>query len=130
MKKMEKKTEVLEALKTLKTLMKQTKANRVYVEIPHVARSGMSRIIKFKIITKKGELLQLDYLIHVITGYGIARNYYDGLRVQGCGMDMVFKVLYDVNYVALKYGVIRASKNKTEHDLKYRGLVDSTYYYL
>lgn len=117
----------LEALQKLKEIMNKTENKRVYATVLHVSNTGMSRVIKFIAITKRGHVYNLNELIHRITGYAWDRNYY-GLRVYGCGMDMVFNTLYNVNCIAKSYHVIKTSKNKDNHDLRYEGLVNSNYY--
>lgn len=120
-------TETLQALKQLKNIMQKTKNNRIYATVLHVSNSGMSRVIKFMVITKKATLLNITDLISKITGYKWDRNYY-GLRIYGCGMDMAFNTLYNVNAIAYSYKVIKTSKNKNRHDIYYSGLVNSNYF--
>lgn len=121
--------EILQALKQLKKYMQKTKDKRVYAMVTHVSSSGMSRDITFRIVTKTGDLLRIDPLIKKITGYRWATNY-NGIHVCGCGMDMIFNTLYNVNAIAAHYGIIKKSKNKNNHDLYYNGLVDSNYWSL
>ena len=119
--------ETLQALKQLKNIMQKTKNKRVYATVLHVSNTGMSRVIKFIVITRSGNVFNINDLIHRITGYKHDNNYY-GLRVYGCGMDMVFNTLYNVNAIAYSYKVIKTSKNMDKHDIYYRGLVDSNYW--
>lgn len=123
----QKNTNVSDALHQLKNIMDKTKNKRVYATVLHVSNTGMSRVIKFIAITKRGSVLNITDLIHRITGYNWDRSYY-GLRVYGCGMDMVFNTLYNVNVIAAQYHIIKTSKKKTKHDLYYSGLVDSNYW--
>ena len=124
---MKKNIETLEALYQLKKIMKKTKNKRVYATVLHVSNTGMSRVIKFIAITKRGNVYNITDLISKITGYHWDRSYY-GVRVYGCGMDMVFNTLYNVNAIAYSYKVIKTSKNKDKHDIYYDGLVDSNYW--
>ena len=124
---MEKNEKTLQALKQLKKIMQKTKNKRVYATVLHVSSSGMSRVIKFIAITKQGDVYNLNNLIHDITGYRHDNNYY-GLRVYGCGMDMIFNTLYNVNAIAYAYKVVKTSKNINKHDICYCGLVDSNYW--
>lgn len=119
----------LEALNQLKKIMKKCKNKRIYAAVLHVSGSGMSRVITFKAIDKRGNLYNVNELIHQITGYKWSNNYY-GLTVHGCGMDMIFNTLYNVNCIAINYGVIKKSKNKNNHFLRYEGLVNSNYWSL
>ena len=118
---------VLDALHQLKKIMQKTKDRRVYASVLHVSSSGMSRVIKIIAITKNGDVYNLNNIIHNITGYKHDQNYY-GLRVYGCGMDMIFNTLYNVNAYAVSYKVVKPSKNKTKHDLYYNGIVNSNYW--
>lgn len=124
---MKKDPRVLQALKQLKEIMQKTKNKRVYATVLHVSNTGMSRVIKFIVITRNGNVLNINNLIHEITGYKHDSNYY-GLRVYGCGMDMAFNTLYNVNAIAYSYKVIKTSKKTDKHDIYYRGLVDSNYW--
>ena len=118
--------EKTEALRKLKQLCK---GQRVYAKVTHVSKSGMSRDITFRVL-KGNKLYNITGLIQKITGYSWSRNDWDSIHVGGCGMDMIFNTLYVVNGYAIKYGVIRHTKNKTDHDLRYNGLVNTNYYSL
>lgn len=124
---MKKDPRVLQALKQLKEIMQKTKNKRVYATVLHVSNTGMSRVIKFMVITRKGNVLNINDLIHEITGYRYDNSYY-GLRVYGCGMDVVFNTLYNVNAIAYSYKVIKTSRKTDKHDIYYKGLVDSNYW--
>jgi hypothetical protein len=88
------KAERSEALETLRQLLKS--GDTVFCVCEHVARSGMSRRIKFYsadpentgrmnwlsgLIAKALDMRRVDYAIHV----------------SGCGMDMGFSVVYDLS---------------------------------
>lgn len=118
----------LQALKQLKKIMLKCKDKRCYASVLHVSSSGMSRVIHFVAITKRGDVYNLDGMIHNITDYNFDNNYY-GLRVGGCGMDMIFHVLYTVNTYARIYNVIKKSNNKDAHYLQYNGLINTSYNY-
>lgn len=124
---MKKNNNVLEALNQLKKVMQKCDNKRVYATVLHVSATGMSRVIKFIAITKRGRVYNLNEMIHRITGYAWDHNYY-GLRVYGCGMDMIFNTLYNVNCIAINYRVIKTSKKRDNHYLRYEGLVNSNYY--
>lgn len=118
---------VLESLNQLKKIMNHCDNKKVYATVLHISSTGMSRVIKFIAITKRGKVYNLNNIIHNITGYAWDRSYY-GLRVYGCGMDMIFNTLYNVNCIAINYNVVKKSKNKNDHYLRYDGLVNSNYY--
>ena len=123
-----KKLKIIQELRDLKRLLKSCKNNKVIATVKHVSKSGMSRIISFSIQDKKtGFLYSLNYSFSKILGYTLTN---DGLRVGGCGMNMIFHCLYCVNSSAFYNKVIRVTKNKTRHDLLYSGLVDTSYNYL
>ena len=62
----------------------------VYGLIRDVSRSGMARSIDFFVIVDN-QLVCITYKLHVVLGYRMAKH--SGLYVQGCGMDMIFEVV-------------------------------------
>lgn len=82
----------LKTIKDLKKQIKKTSGRCVLASIEHVSSSGMSRIINYGFINKKGGFYYLSYLIGKISGYSRPQNY-SGVKVGGCGMDMIFAVL-------------------------------------
>jgi hypothetical protein len=62
----------------------------VYGLIRDVSRSGMARSIDFFVIADN-QLISITYKLHVVLGYRMAKH--SGLYVQGCGMDMIFEVV-------------------------------------
>ena len=122
--------EQVKAILELKNIMKKVKDKRVYARVTYVSSSGMSRGVTFRVITKKGELLRIDTYIHKILGYSWAREWSNGLVIGGCGLDVVFNTLYCINEVALYKGIIKKSKTRTDHDLRYNGIVNSNYWTL
>lgn len=121
-------TEKLEALNQLKNVMLKCKDKKCFAIVKSVSSSGMSRVIHFVAITKNGDIYNLDNMIHNITGDNFDRNY-NGLRVYGCGMDMIFNTLYNLNSYALTYNVIKTSKKKDRHSLQYNGIINTYYNY-
>ena len=69
-----------------------TPETKVYARVESVARSGMSRTISFYMI-EGGELCNITGAIGEVTGHSRDRLT-GGLRVRGCGMDMVWHTLY------------------------------------
>lgn len=118
----------LEALHQLKNVMRKCKDKRCFAQVTHVSSSGMSRVIHFVAITKRGDIYNLDGMIHRITGYNFDNNY-NGLRVYGCGMDMIFNTLYNLNSYACMYNVIKTSKKHNAHELQYNGIINTYYNY-
>ena len=128
MKKEKNTTQKIATLKQLKDIMKKCKDKKCFATVTHVSNSGMSRNIHFVAITKKGDIYNLDALIHRITGYPFSSNS-DGLRISGCGMDMIFNTLYNLNSYALMYNVIKTSRKKDRHSLQYNGIINTYYNY-
>lgn len=122
-----KQLEQIQALKELKKIFNK-KDMRVYARVLKVSPSGMSRVIHFATI-KNNQLYNLDGLINKITGSPFVEVVGGwGLRVGGCGLDVIFNTLYNVNCWAIRYKIIKVSKNKDNHDLRYNGLVNSNYW--
>lgn len=122
-----KQLEQIQALKELKKIFNK-KGMRVYARVLKVSNTGMSRVIHFATI-KNNQLYNIDGYISKICSLSFVEvGSCWGLRVYGCGVDMIFNTLYNVNSWAIRYGIIKISKNKTQHDLRYNGLVDSNYW--
>lgn len=64
---------------------------KIYTKIERVSRSGMSRTMSFYMI-EDGELINITHVIAQCLKYKLNENEWT-IRVQGCGMDMVFFVL-------------------------------------
>lgn len=63
---------------------------RIYMVVSHVSRSGMRR--EFQVYTiHKGEMVWLTHSISVVLGWSQGKT--DGVKVDGCGMDMGFHML-------------------------------------
>ena len=117
----------LERIEILKELKKDLKNKKIIATVKSVSRSGMSRIITFNYYNKKHYLYNIDYKISKLLNYRLTDH---GVSVGGCGMDMIFHVLYSINSLAINYGVIKKSAKKSKHDLYYNGLVNTNYKYL
>jgi hypothetical protein len=67
---------------------------RVYANVTRVSVSGMSRTIEFYLITPDNNgghyLARITHLVAGAQNYPLTRN---GLRISGCGMDMIFAAL-------------------------------------
>lgn len=122
-----KQIERMELLKELKEILKDNVSDRLICSVKKVSSSGMSRVVSFNYMCKNGYIYNLNYKISKILGYTLTD---DGVRIQGCGMDVIFNSLYNINCYALDYGIIRPSKNKTEKELRYNGLVNTKYLYI
>lgn len=67
----------------------------VYTTLRHVSTSGMTRWITPWIIVD-GKPFDLSWLI-VQAGWGKETRTHDGLKVEGCGMDMGFHLVYTLS---------------------------------
>lgn len=90
-----------QAYKILKAIKGRSKKPlKVYAIVNSVSRSGMSRRIEFYTVIN-GNISRIGYRIAAVLDYG-----YDvdkgGLNVSGCGMDMIFSVLSNLNYKMAK----------------------------
>jgi hypothetical protein len=86
------KKEIAEAYATIE----QYRGCNIAATVNRVSRSGMSRRIEFYAI-KDNDMHRIGYLIARIVDYS-----YDfdkgGIRADGCGMDMRFSILNNLNY--------------------------------
>ena len=72
------------------------KGDTIYGIVKSVSASGMSRTIKFYTI-KDNRPMFLSWSIGQLLGYKLRE---DGtIRISGVGMDMIFKVIYDLGAV-------------------------------
>jgi hypothetical protein len=72
------------------TLIKEN--DEILYQVTHVAKSGMSRHIKFYVI-RDNQLLNLTYNICNALDYKYKDNT-NSLYIRGCGMDMGFAVVF------------------------------------
>lgn len=79
----------LKLCKEVKNALVHGKKNKILVYVVDVAKSGMSRRLRFTFIDKHGNVCYLDYLLSKFCGTLTD----EGLRVRGCGMDMIFHTL-------------------------------------
>lgn len=119
MKKFNKKDiERLENLKKLKDLLKYTNKTLIFTDLKP-SKSGMSRTFKVYIL-KKNELYNITYLVASITDNTFTS---DGkMKINGCGMDMLFETCYQVNCQA-RY----LQGKKYNSDFAYNGIVKTRY---
>ena len=99
--------------------IKALKEERILCSVHSVSKSGMSRVIAFREITKCGKkyiILQFDWFLEQL-GYTRKNN---GISVGGCGTDMMFYTLYSV------CGTLKANGYKVPKD--YMSLADHYHY--
>lgn len=75
------------------------KNKQIVCSIQSVSRSGMTRKMDFYFISDN-QLIYCNKIIAEIAGY--KRDKKGSLIVSGCGMDMIFSVLYNFNISMLK----------------------------
>ena len=99
------KEEKEEKIKFLKKILKKAD-NKVYGVVKHVSSSGMSRDIDFFIFTyedKKIKKYWISYILAGLLNYPFNDNR-ESLKVSGCGMDMIFSVVYNLGSVLFPNG--------------------------
>tara|TARA_R100001443_G_scaffold23229_1_gene35451 strand:+ start:137 stop:493 length:357 start_codon:yes stop_codon:yes gene_type:complete len=69
----------------------------IYTQLEHVSRSGMTRFIKVRQI-EKDYPYDLTYLASVALGWKYSGRYH-AIKVEGCGMDMGFHLIYSLGQV-------------------------------
>ena len=108
----EKDAKSVEAIKILRKMLKP--GDTVYCVLRKVARSGMSRHIDFYIISKNEPRWITGYVGQAVGTPQSDRDWRTsaGLRVDGCGMDMGFHVVYSLGRVLFPDGFIPAKAGK------------------
>jgi len=76
------------------TLRKTIKpGSTVYTLVRRVSSSGMSRNISVFVV-EHGAIRNIDVLVSDATAHALAKD--EGIRMQGCGMDMGFALVYSL----------------------------------
>jgi hypothetical protein len=86
------KQEQQDAINRLKEILKP--GDTIYTVVTHVSKSGMSRHIKAYAL-KDNQLIWLNWYIEKILGWKRADD--DATKVDGCGMDMGFELVYTLS---------------------------------
>ena len=96
---MQTKQEKADELARAYSILEKYRGRKVYAVVNSVSRSGMQRRIEFYCVspTEPQEINRIGYYIAQAIGY---RYNVDkgGMKVNGCGMDMIFHVLSSFNY--------------------------------
>ena len=72
----------------------------VYTILRSVSASGMTRHISLKVVDSDGDILDITYLAARALGDKLQeRNGFNTLKVNGCGMDMGFHLVYSLSSV-------------------------------
>lgn len=91
----------------------------VYAKVTQVSRSGMSRHVELFMV--KGEdLVDISYWAARALQWGYADRFPRGIRVSGCGMDMLFHTVNALSY-AMGYGALNQSHDD-KTGLRYRAI--------
>ena len=91
-KKSERLAEIEQARARLLELLKP--GDTVSTIIRHVTRSGMYRVVA-PVIVRDGEMLTIGHAVSLLTGMRWDDKY-NGVGVDGCGMDVGFEVVYNL----------------------------------
>lgn len=94
------KTEIAESMATLREWLKP--GDTVYTVVRHVSRSGMMRVID-ALILDNGTPRHLNYHIARVLDWSESKDR-DGIKVDGCGMDMGFHLVYSLSSVLFRDG--------------------------
>lgn len=92
------KQEQQEAIDRLRETLKE--GSTVYTVVRHVSRSGMMREIAL-FVCRNNEPLRLDYWASRVLGWKQTER---GVKVEGCGMDMGFYLVYELASVLFPGG--------------------------
>ena len=89
-----------EAIEQLREWIKPN--DTLWTQLQHVSKSGMTRHIKVRNLKPdhSGECHPYDYTYLVAKALGSkVSDRYDGIKREGCGMDMGFDLIYNLSYV-------------------------------
>ena len=112
--------EKLEAIATLKE-WGVIDGVTINAKVNHVSQSGMSRNVGLYII-KNGDLLNISYWAAKALEWGYKDGYNGGVKVSGCGMDMLFATIDALSY-AMGYGSICQDRDQVKPVEKYGGVI-------
>jgi hypothetical protein len=83
------------AIDKLRDLLKP--GDIIYTTLKHVSRSGMMRVIDVRVM-RNNEPLRISWSVAQAIGYAY-NDKHDGVRMDGCGMDMGFALVYRLGSV-------------------------------
>jgi len=84
-----------EAAQELGNILSTIPTDTIYTVIRHVSASGMQREISVKMIDA-GRIIHLDYLVSTALGRKLGKH--GGIVIKGCGMDMGFHLVENINH--------------------------------
>lgn len=88
--------ETLSAIESLQEIFPS--GSNAYVVQRHVSQSGMMRRLSV-LSVQDGEIRDVTYLVARALGRKLERGHDFSIRVNGCGMDMHFALVYDLSSV-------------------------------
>ena len=97
----------------------------VYAKVNRVSASGMSRnvslyFVKDNLTTTPATLHDISYHAAKALEWPYKDGYNGGIRVSGCGMDMLFHTVYSLSY-AMGYGALDQSNSGTDRNINKEG---------
>lgn len=116
------KAEYDETFEDLKGLLKR--GETIYCVLRSVSRSGMSRRIDIYVM-RRGYPVYLSYRVARLLGWTCKGNG-DGIRVDGCGMDMGFHLVYCLGRTLFPNG-IRLRKGEWHNNIPVGAKYDGGY---
>jgi hypothetical protein len=84
----------------------------VYTLLRNVSRSGMSRVISLFIV-RDNRIRCIDYRVSIILG---DKQTKEGIKVNGCGMDMGFHLVYTLGRYLFPDGFVNPDTNEQAKD--------------
>lgn len=94
--------EIAHARETLLEQYKLTPGSTVWTTTSHVSRSGMSRVMDVHVI-RNNEPLRITWSVADAVDWRYDQRY-EGVKVDGCGMDMGFHLVYTLSQVLYPEG--------------------------
>jgi hypothetical protein len=70
----------------------------VHISIKHVSRSGMQRAIAVYATDEDGDISNVSWEVARAIGWNLHTRH-DGVKVDGCGMDMGFHLVYTLSHL-------------------------------
>ena len=84
-----------EAVQTLTDRLLPAGQFRIYTQLAHVAKSGMTRSIKLYVVPEAGTIVNITRYVANLLDKNLDR--YDGITVRGCGFDAGFDLVCRVS---------------------------------
>lgn len=94
------KTDKAEAVERLRELFDGAPKKTAYTVTRKVSSSGMTRRMSVFIVDSDGDLRDISYYVGAVLGWSITDVMgHRTVRVDGCGMDMGWHLVYSLSYV-------------------------------